>query len=59
MVKVISSDEDFTEWLQGFLPQLFDPEFSLPAGEVKDRAGRGEFLPSLVSLQHRRQTGED
>ena len=37
MVKVISSDEDFTEWLQGFLPQLFDPEFSLAAGKVRDR----------------------
>ena len=37
MVKIIERDEDFTVWLQGFLPQLFDPEFSLAVGEVRDK----------------------
>ena len=37
MVKVIETDEDFTAWLRDFLPQLFDPEFSLAVGEVKDK----------------------
>ena len=36
MVKIIESDEDFTAWLQEFLPQLFDPDFSLAVGEVRD-----------------------
>ena len=37
MGKIIESDEDFTVWLQGFLPQLFEPEFSLAVGEVRDK----------------------
>ena len=37
MGKIIESDEDFTVWLQGFLPQLFEPGFSLAVGEVRDK----------------------
>jgi len=37
MVRVIQDQEDFTGWLQTFLPQLFDPEFVLQPGEVVDR----------------------
>ena len=42
MVKVITSDEEFTEWLLQFLPQLLEPEFDLQPGEV----GRKTPLPS-------------
>jgi len=37
MVRVIQDQEDFTGWLQTFLPQLFDPEYDLQPGEVVDR----------------------
>jgi len=37
MVRVIQDDEIFREWLENFLPQLFDPEFVLQPGEVVDR----------------------
>jgi len=37
MVKVIKEKEQFKQWLQNFLPQLFDPEFDLQPGQVVDR----------------------
>ena len=38
MVKVITTDEQFSQWLLQFLPQLLDPEFDLQPGEVGQRA---------------------
>ena len=35
MVKIITSDEEFSRWLLQFLPQLLDPEFDLQPGEVE------------------------
>ena len=35
MVKVLTSDEEFSRWLLQFLPQLLDPEFDLQPGEVQ------------------------
>ena len=40
MVKVITTDEQFSQWLLQFLPQLLDPEFDLQPGEVGRRASR-------------------
>ena len=37
MVKVLQSEEDFTQWLREFLPQVLEPQFSLAVGEVKDK----------------------
>ena len=37
MVKVITTDEQFSQWLLQFLPQLLDPEFDLQPGEVGRR----------------------
>merc|ERR1739848_443820 len=37
MVKVIKDQEQFKQWLQNFLPQLFDPVFDLRPGQVADR----------------------
>lgn len=38
MVKVLTSDEEFSRWLLQFSPQLLDPEFDLQPGEVVDEA---------------------
>jgi len=37
MVKAIKDQEQFKQWIQKFLPQLFDPEFDLQPGQVVDR----------------------
>ena len=36
MVKVIKEKEEFKDWIQNFLPQLFDPEFDLQPGQVSN-----------------------
>jgi len=67
MVKVIKDQEQFKQWIQNFLPQLFDPEFDLQPGQVVDRTdGKLVHLDglnfsrawSLYSLA-RRLGGED
>ena len=35
MAKVLSSQEEFGQWLLEFLPQLLDPEYDLQPGEVR------------------------
>ena len=37
MARVLSSDEEFGQWLLEFLPQLLDPEYDLQPGEVGER----------------------
>jgi len=37
MVKVVEDDLQFNEWIRGFLPQLFDPDYVLEPGQVVDR----------------------
>lgn len=37
MVKVVEDDHQFNEWIRGFLPQLFDPDYVLEPGQVVDR----------------------
>jgi len=37
MNRVLVNEEDFSSWLENFLPDLFNPEFVLKPGEVNDR----------------------
>jgi len=37
MVKVVEDDLQFNEWIRGFIPQLFDPDYVLEPGQVVDR----------------------
>ena len=37
LMKKVLSTTDFNVWLQGFLPQLFNPNFDLKVGRVSDR----------------------
>jgi len=37
VVRVIKDDEPFRDWLETFLPQLFDPQYVLEPGEVVDQ----------------------
>jgi len=37
MSRLLTEDEDYLAWLENFLPQLFDEDFSLTPGEVNDR----------------------
>jgi len=37
MTRVISSSEDFTPWLNKFLPELFEDDFQLHPGQIRDR----------------------
>merc|ERR1712083_777319 len=37
MGRVLQDQEEFSQWIQQFLPQLFDPEFVLEPGQVVDR----------------------
>ena len=49
MVKVIKDQEQFKEWIQNFLPQLFDPEFELQPGQVtKNQIKNGRIMFILL-----------
>ena len=40
MNRVLVNEEDFSSWLENFLPDLFNPEFVLKPGEVQFKKNR-------------------